>query len=141
MSLLLTPASSEARKRLPSQSSPDLASSIREELSLSLIQHKGDWQCYFLTQLTTFTLPAGMYVQSLYELCVCVYACLHCVYVCVVSVCVDVGGGAVVIEKGTDYNMLWLLHVESLQIFSSFAQLCRSDAWMRLLIEMWRKVC
>ena len=46
-----------------------------------------------------------------------------------------------VIEKGTDYNMLWLLHVESLQIFSSFAQLCRSDAWMRLLIEMWRKVC
>ena len=79
--------------------------------------------------------------RYMYELCVCVYACLHCVYVCVVSVCVDVGGGVVVIEKGTDYNMLWLLHVESLQIFSSFAQLCRSDAWMRLLIEMWRKVC
>lgn len=59
LSLLLTPASSEARKRLPSQSNPDLATSIREEVGLSLRQHKGDWPCYFFTQLTTFSLPAG----------------------------------------------------------------------------------
>jgi len=60
LSLLLTPASSEARKRLPSQSNPDLATSIREEVGFSLRQHKGDWPCYFLTQLTTFSLPADI---------------------------------------------------------------------------------
>lgn len=59
LSLLLTPAPSDARKRLPSESNPDLASSIREEVGLSLHQHKGDWPCYFLTQSTTFFLPAG----------------------------------------------------------------------------------
>ena len=59
LSLLLTPASSEARKRLPSETSPDLAASIRKEFSLSLWQHKGEWPVYFVTQLTTFTLPSG----------------------------------------------------------------------------------
>lgn len=59
LSLLLTPATSEARKRLPSHSNPDLASSIREEVAFSLRQHKGDWPCYFVTRLTTFTLPTG----------------------------------------------------------------------------------
>lgn len=65
LGLLLTPASSEARKRLPSQSNPDLATSIREEVGFSLRQHKGDWPCYFLTQLTTFSLPAGECVSTL----------------------------------------------------------------------------
>ena len=59
LSLLLTPASSDAHKRLPSQSNPDLAASIREEVAMRLQPHKGDWPCYFFTQLTTFTLPAG----------------------------------------------------------------------------------
>lgn len=59
LGLLLTPAPSEARKRLPSQSNPDLATSIREEVDNCLRQHKGDWPCYFLTHLCTFTLPAG----------------------------------------------------------------------------------
>lgn len=59
LSLLLTPAPTDARKRLPSESNHDLASSIREELSLCLHQHKGDWPCYFITQTTTFILPAG----------------------------------------------------------------------------------
>ncbi len=62
LSLLLTPASSEARKRLPSETSPDLAASIRKEFSLSLWQHKGEWPVYFVTQLTTFTLPSGVYM-------------------------------------------------------------------------------
>lgn len=60
LSLLLTPAPSDARKRLPSESNDDLAASIREEVGLSLQQHRGDWPCYFLTQITTFVLPAGM---------------------------------------------------------------------------------
>ena len=59
LSLLLTPAPSDARKRLPSESNDDLAASIREEVGLSLQQHRGDWPCYFLTQITTFVLPAG----------------------------------------------------------------------------------
>ena len=59
LSLLLTPAPSDARKRLPSESNHDLAASIREEMALSLQQHKGDWLCYFVTQSTTFFLPAG----------------------------------------------------------------------------------
>ena len=60
LSLLLTPAPSDARKRLPSESNHDLAASIREEVALSLHQHKGDLPCYFFTQITTFVLPAGM---------------------------------------------------------------------------------
>ena len=59
LSLLLTPASSEARKRLPSQSNPDLATSVREEAGRCLKQHKGQWPCYFFTHLCTFTLPSG----------------------------------------------------------------------------------
>lgn len=61
LGLLLTPAPSDARKRLPSESNLDLACSIREELSLSLHQHKvGDWPCYYTTQINTFILPAGI---------------------------------------------------------------------------------
>ncbi len=60
LSLLLTPAHSDARKRLPSESNIDLASSIREEVCRSLHQHKGgDWPCYYTTQLNTFILPNG----------------------------------------------------------------------------------
>ena len=60
LGLLLTPAHSDARKRLPSESNIDLASSIREELCRSLLQHKaGDWPCYYTTQLNTFMLPNG----------------------------------------------------------------------------------
>ena len=61
LTLLLTPAPVEAHKRLPSQSNPDIAASIREEVSLSLRQHKGDCPCYYFTQQTTFTLPNGNY--------------------------------------------------------------------------------
>ena len=68
LSLLLTPAPPEARKRLPSHTNMDLAASVREEASLSLQQHKGDWPCYFFTQLTTFTLPAGQCSNPSYPL-------------------------------------------------------------------------
>lgn len=59
LSLLLTPATSDARKRLPSQSNPDLATSIREEVGRCLKQHKGQWPCYSFTHICTFTLPTG----------------------------------------------------------------------------------
>lgn len=60
LGVLLTPAPSEARKRLPSESNPDLAASIREEVGLSLCQPRGEWPCFVLTQLTTFTLPTAI---------------------------------------------------------------------------------
>lgn len=60
LALLLTPAPSDARKRLPSESNQDLASSIREEFCQSLQQHRvGEWPCYYSTLLNTFILPAG----------------------------------------------------------------------------------
>lgn len=80
LSLLLTPAPSDARKRLPSESNHDLAASIREEMGLSLHQHKGDWPCYYLTHITTFSLPAGV--------CVC-GCCGGCVCVCVLGGCLS----------------------------------------------------
>ena len=71
LSLLLTPAPAEARKRLPSQSNPHLATSLREAAALCLKQHKGDWPCYFFTQLTTFILPAGKQCSTTSQLYWC----------------------------------------------------------------------
>jgi len=56
---LLTPANPDARKRLPSQSNTDLATSIRRELVSILEVHKGDWPCVFVSQLNTFFIPQG----------------------------------------------------------------------------------
>lgn len=38
---------------------PELTEQIRREITASLHQRKGDLACYFLTDLVTFTLPAG----------------------------------------------------------------------------------
>lgn len=38
---------------------PELTEQIRREVAASLHQRKGDFTCYFLTDLVTFTLPAG----------------------------------------------------------------------------------
>lgn len=54
---LLTPATSDARKRLPSQSNGDLAASIRHEVVGLLKVHKGDWPCVFMSQMNTFFIP------------------------------------------------------------------------------------
>lgn len=40
---------------------PELTEQIRREIAASLHQRKGDFACYFLTDLVTFTLPAGNY--------------------------------------------------------------------------------
>ena len=67
LSYLLTPAPVEARKRLPSQANPDLASEIRDLVSRALVSQgseeggggAGDWSCHYMDQLTTFLLPQG----------------------------------------------------------------------------------
>jgi len=56
---LLTPATSDARKRLPSQSNADLAANIRHEVVALLKVHKGDWPCVFVSQMNTFFIPQG----------------------------------------------------------------------------------
>jgi ubiquitin thioesterase ZRANB1 len=57
LAYLLTPAPTEARKRLPSHTNPELADDIREQVTLSLSHHQGEWACRFITQLTTYILP------------------------------------------------------------------------------------
>lgn len=49
----------QAAKCIPSMVCPDLTEQIRREIAASLHQRKGDFACYFLTDLVTFTLPAG----------------------------------------------------------------------------------
>ncbi|XP_071947712.1 ubiquitin thioesterase zranb1-B-like [Antedon mediterranea] len=55
--LLTTDVSSHVVKRPPSQVCPDLAACIRKEISSNLRQRKGDFPCYFATDIVTFTLP------------------------------------------------------------------------------------
>ena len=57
--LTATDISSKGFKRLPSYSSPDVASEIRREVSVHLKQRKGTFPCYFLSENATFSLPAG----------------------------------------------------------------------------------
>lgn len=49
----------QAAKCIPSMVCPELTEQIRREIAASLHQRKGDFACYFLTDLVTFTLPAG----------------------------------------------------------------------------------
>ena len=65
---LLTPANPDARKRLPSQSNADLATSIRRELVSILEVHKGDWPCVFVSQVNTFFISQGDIVLHSYVL-------------------------------------------------------------------------
>lgn len=50
-------------KRVPSYVAPDLAADIRRHVSATLRQRKGSFPCYFVTEITTFALPAGMFIQ------------------------------------------------------------------------------
>lgn len=59
--LAATDLSSKAFKRLPSYICPDLSSAIRRDICVMLRQKKGTFPCYFLTEFSTFTLPAGWY--------------------------------------------------------------------------------
>lgn len=57
--LFLFKVSQQAAKCIPSMVCPELTEQIRREIAASLHQRKGDFACYFLTDLVTFTLPAG----------------------------------------------------------------------------------
>ncbi|XP_073775047.1 ubiquitin thioesterase ZRANB1 isoform X2 [Danio rerio] len=60
LAILLTEVSQRAVKCIPAMVCPELTEQIRREISSSLHQRKGDFNCYFLTDLVTFTLPADI---------------------------------------------------------------------------------
>ena len=57
--LTATDMAAKGKKKVPSHISPDLAADILRGIATSLRQRKGDFPCYFLTDLATFALPAG----------------------------------------------------------------------------------
>lgn len=59
LTLIVFQVSQQAAKCIPSMVCPELTEQIRREIAASLHQRKGDFACYFLTDLVTFTLPAG----------------------------------------------------------------------------------
>ncbi|XP_026872594.2 ubiquitin thioesterase ZRANB1 [Electrophorus electricus] len=60
LAILLTEVSQQAVKCIPAMVCPELTEQIRREIAASLHQRKGDFSCYFLTDLETFTLPADI---------------------------------------------------------------------------------
>ncbi|KAK3595311.1 hypothetical protein CHS0354_004463 [Potamilus streckersoni] len=60
LAVLLTGPEISAKgfKRLPSYSCPDLDTKIRREISMSIRQRKGEFQCSYMTDCVTFALPA-----------------------------------------------------------------------------------
>ncbi|XP_048126021.1 LOW QUALITY PROTEIN: ubiquitin thioesterase ZRANB1-like [Alosa alosa] len=60
LAVLLTEVSQQAVKCIPAMVCPELTEQIRREVAASLHQRKGDFSCYFLTDLITFTLPADI---------------------------------------------------------------------------------
>lgn len=44
-------------KCVPSYVAPDLASAIRRHISLSLRQRKGNFPCFYINELATYSLP------------------------------------------------------------------------------------
>lgn len=73
--------SQQAAKCIPAMVCPELTEQIRREVAASLHQRKGDFTCYFLTDLVTFTLPAGLHCITTHT-----YAHTHTyTHVCVIS--------------------------------------------------------
>uniref|UniRef100_A0A8C5CBB8 ubiquitinyl hydrolase 1 n=1 Tax=Gadus morhua TaxID=8049 RepID=A0A8C5CBB8_GADMO len=64
LAVLLTEVSQQAAKCIPAMVCPELTEQIRREVAASLHQRKGDFTCYFLTDLVTFTLPAELEEES-----------------------------------------------------------------------------
>ncbi|CAL8305744.1 unnamed protein product [Boreogadus saida] len=60
LAVLLTEVSQHAAKCIPPMVCPELTEQIRREIASSLHQRKGDFACYFLSELVTFTLPADI---------------------------------------------------------------------------------
>uniref|UniRef100_A0AAY5EUX2 ubiquitinyl hydrolase 1 n=1 Tax=Electrophorus electricus TaxID=8005 RepID=A0AAY5EUX2_ELEEL len=60
LSVLLTEVSQQAAKCIPAMVCPELTEQIRREVASGLHRRKGEFPCYFLTDITTFTLPADI---------------------------------------------------------------------------------
>ncbi|XP_028331956.1 ubiquitin thioesterase ZRANB1 [Gouania willdenowi] len=60
LAILLTEVNQQAAKCIPSMVCPELTEQIRREIAASLHQRKGEFACYFLSDLVTFTLPADI---------------------------------------------------------------------------------
>ncbi|XP_009864118.1 PREDICTED: ubiquitin thioesterase ZRANB1 [Apaloderma vittatum] len=60
LAILLTEVSLKATRCFPAMVCPEVTEQIRREIAASLHQRKGDFACYFLTDLVTFTLPADI---------------------------------------------------------------------------------
>eukprot|EP00063_Salmo_salar_P097148 XP_014071983.1 PREDICTED: ubiquitin thioesterase Zranb1-like [Salmo salar] len=60
LAILLTEVSQQAAKCIPAMVCGELTEQIRREIAASLHQRKGDFNCYFLSDLVTFTLPADI---------------------------------------------------------------------------------
>ena len=76
--LTATDVAKKAKKRVPSHVAPDLAADILREISLAMRQRKGDFPCYFLTDASTFVLPAGewwLLVLPHMRSCLCATRC------------------------------------------------------------------
>lgn len=57
--LFLTQVSQQAAKCIPAMVCLELTEQIRREVAAALHRRKGEFPCYFFTDITTFTLPAG----------------------------------------------------------------------------------
>lgn len=55
----VTQVSQQAAKCIPAMVCPELTEQIRREVAAALHRRKGEFPCYFFTDITTFTLPAG----------------------------------------------------------------------------------
>ena len=74
--------SQQAAKCIPAMVCPELTEQIRREVAASLHQRKGEFTCYFLTDLVTFTLPAGQPSTDLVHTTAVVLFSLVTVYSC-----------------------------------------------------------
>jgi len=64
-SLLTASVTSQSKKRLPPHTCPDLANEILRTVACSLRQRKGDFPCFFFTEVVTFALPGGKFLQEM----------------------------------------------------------------------------
>lgn len=60
LAMLLPEVTEQTAKCIPAMVCPELTEQIRREIAASLHQRKGDFACFFLTDLVTFTLPADI---------------------------------------------------------------------------------
>lgn len=66
-------------KRVPPYVAPDLATDIRRHVSASIRQRKGPFPCHFVSELVTFSLPAGLCFDDYFS-SLSLQICTFCVF-------------------------------------------------------------